>query len=216
VVKNNPSGLSRAPQAQRREDKLRGIVHEAEAQFARYGYEGASLESIGAAVGMSRHALLYYYPSKEALYRAVLDDVLAHWLTGMGELARAAEPRAGLAAYIAAKLKSSRERPAGSHVFTKEVIAGAPHYGDAITRLVQPALAADVKAFERWARAGLVRRAHFRQVLFMIWAMTQAWADHAAQFALLLGRSRLGDDDFEAAHTVILDMAWGTLAPTRD
>jgi TetR/AcrR family transcriptional regulator len=202
--------------SEKRQDKERTMLREAEAQFARFGYEGATLESIGAALGMSRHALLYYYPSKEALYRTVLDDVLAHWLTGMGELARAAAPQAALAAYIAAKLKSSRERPAGSHVFTKEVMAGAPHYGDAITRLVQPALAADVKAFERWARAGLVRRTHFSHVLFMIWAMTQAWADHAAQFALLLGKARLGEGDFEAAHRVILDMAWGALAPPRD
>lgn len=203
-----------ATRAERRLDKERTILREAEAQFARFGYEGASLEAIGAAVGMSRHALLYYHPSKEALYRAVLDDVLTHWLGGMGELARADDPQSGLAAYIAAKLKSSRERPAGSHVFTKEVIAGAPHYGDAITRLVQPALAADVKAFERWARAGRVRKADFRHLIFMIWAMTQAWADHAPQFALLLGKAALGDDDFAAAHRVILDMVWGALALT--
>jgi TetR/AcrR family transcriptional regulator len=217
VVKNNPSGLtrapSRAPQAARRIDKERTILREAEAQFARFGYEGASLEGIGAALGMSRHALLYYFPSKETLYRAVLDDVMSHWLSGMGELARAADPKAGLAAYIAAKLKSSRERPDGSRVFTKEVIAGAPHYGEAITTQVQPALAADVRAFERWARDGRVQRADFRHLIFMIWAMTQAYADHAPQFALLLGKARLDAGDFDAAQAVILRMAWGAVAP---
>jgi TetR/AcrR family transcriptional regulator len=216
VVKNIPSGLTRAAPSEKRQDKERSILREAESQFARYGYEGAALESIGGALGMSRHALLYYFPSKERLYRAVLDDVLAHWLGGMGELAQAADPRAGLDAYITAKLRSSRERPDGSRVFTKEVMAGAPHYGDAITQLVQPALAADVKAFERWARAGRVRRTDFRHLIFMIWAMTQAWSDHAPQFALLLGRAQLGDDDFAAARRVILDMVWGALAPARE
>lgn len=189
------------------------MLREAEAQFARFGFEGATLEGIAAALGMSRHALLYYYPSKEALYRQVLDDVLSHWLGGMGELARADDPQAGLAAYIAAKLKSSRERPDGSRVFTKEVIAGAPHYSEAITRQVRPVLEADVKAFDRWARAGRVRRTDFRHLIFMIWAMTQAYADHAPQFALLLGKAALADQDFAAAQDVILQMAWGALAP---
>jgi TetR/AcrR family transcriptional regulator len=197
----------------RRLDKERVILREAEAQFARFGFEGAKLEAIGAALGMSRHALLYYYPSKEALYRQVLDDVMAHWLGGMGDLARAADPQQGLADYIAAKLKSSRERPDGSRVFTQEVIAGAPRYSEAITKQVQPVLEADVRAFERWARAGRVRRAPFRHLVFMIWAMTQAYADHAPQFALLLGKPALGDDDFDAAQAVILRMAWGAVAP---
>jgi TetR/AcrR family transcriptional regulator len=197
----------------RRLDKQRSILREAEAQFARVGFEGARLEAIGAALGMSRHALLYYYPSKEALYREVLDDVLSHWLGGMGELARAADPRQGLADYVAAKLKSARQRPDGSRVFTQEVMAGAPRYSEAITKQVQPVLEADVRAFERWARAGRVRRAPFRHLVFMIWAMTQAYADHAPQFALLLGKPALGDDDFDAAQAVILRMAWGAVAP---
>jgi TetR/AcrR family transcriptional regulator len=197
----------------RRLDKQRSILREAEAQFARFGFEGARLEAIGAALGMSRHALLYYYPSKDVLYRQVLDDVLSHWLGGMGELAHATDPEQGLADYIAAKLKSSRERPDGSRVFTQEVMAGAPRYSEAITKLVRPVLDADVQAFERWARAGRVQRTDFRHLMFMIWAMTQAYADHERQFALLLGKPMLGDEEFAAAQDVVMRMAWGALAP---
>jgi TetR/AcrR family transcriptional regulator len=218
VVKDNPSGLTREPRPRtaRGRDKERTILREAESQFARYGFEGASLEGIGAAIGISRHALLYYFPSKEALYRAVLDDVMWHWLSGMGELARAADPRAALGAYIEAKLASSRERPEGSRVFTKEVIAGAPHYGHAITARVRPVLEADVQAFERWARAGLVKRVDFRHLIFMIWATTQAYADHAAQFARLLGRPALEPADFRAARRTIEAMVLGALRPDAE
>jgi TetR/AcrR family transcriptional regulator len=197
----------------RRLDKERAILREAEAQFARLGLEGATLEGIAAALGMSRHALLYYYPSKELLYRHVLDDVMQHWLAGMGALALADDPRQGLADYIGSKLQSSRDRPDGSRVFTQEVIAGAPHYSEAITHQVRPVLDADVRTFEHWARTGRVRSNDFRHLIFMIWAMTQAYADHEPQFALLLGKPALQDDDFAAAHDVILRMAWGALAP---
>ena len=213
MVSPDPLRRPPVPRAARRLDKERAILREAEAQFARFGFEGASLESIGAAVGISRHALLYYFPSKEQLYRRVLDDVLAHWLQGMGELARAADPAAGLRSYIAAKLRSSRERPDGSRVFTKEVMAGAPHYADAISGQVLPVLRADVRAFQRWARAGLVRRLDFRHLLFTIWAMTQAYADHAPQFALLLGKEVLQAADFNAAQQVIEELVLGALRP---
>jgi TetR/AcrR family transcriptional regulator len=195
-------GGRRPPRAARIE-KERRILREAEAQFARYGFEGASLEDIAAAVGLSRHNLLYYFPSKQALYHQVLDDVMTQWLAGMGELAVGDDPETALRRYIAAKLRSSRERPDGSAVFTKEVIAGAPRYADAITRRVAPALAADVRVFERWARQGRVARLDFRHLMFVIWAVTQAYADLAPQFALLLGKPALDKADFAAAQAVI-------------
>src|SRR6185295_16163137 len=86
-------------------EKERAILREAEAQFARYGFEGASLEGIATAVGISRHNLLYYFPSKERLYRRVLDDVMTQWLAGMGALAVGDDPEVALARYIAAKMR---------------------------------------------------------------------------------------------------------------
>ena len=192
----------RPPRAARlRKEQL--ILSEAEAQFARYGFEGASLENIAAALGLSRHHLLYYFPSKEVLYRRVLDDVMTQWLAGMGELAVGDDPESGLRRYIGAKLRSARERPHGSAVFTKEVIAGAPRYADAITARVAPVLAADVRAFRRWARQGRIARLDFRHLMFVIWAVTQAYADLAPQFALLLGKRTLDRADFSAAQAVI-------------
>jgi TetR/AcrR family transcriptional regulator len=184
-------------------EKEQAILREAEAQFARFGFEGASLEGIAAAVGISRHNLLYYFPSKERLYRRVLDDVMTQWLAGMGALAVGDDPQAALSRYIADKLRSSRERPDGSKTFTKEVIAGAPHYADAITSRVGPALAADVRVFERWARQGRIARVDFTHLMFVIWAVTQAYADLAPQFALLLGKSELDGTDYERAQALI-------------
>ena len=184
-------------------ERERGILREAEAQFARYGFEGASLEGIATAVGISRHNLLYYFPSKERLYRRVLDDVMTQWLAGMGALAVGDDPEVALARYIAAKMRSSRERPDGSKTFTKEVIAGAPHYADVIVDRVGPALAADVRVFERWARQRRIAKVDFTHLMFVIWAVTQAYADLAPQFALLLGKPALEAADYARAQALI-------------
>jgi TetR/AcrR family transcriptional regulator len=188
---------------ERRREKEEAILREAEAQFAKSGFDGSSLESIAAALGLSRHLLLYYFPSKEALYRRVIDDVLTQWLEGMGALAEGDDPAAALRRYIGAKLRSSSERPDGSRVFTQEVMAGVPRYADALVRQVLPVLKTDVRTFERWARAGRVRPMHFTHLMFVLWAATQAYADLAPQFALLLGKRALDEGDFVAAQSVI-------------
>ena len=191
--------------------KEAAICAEAEKQFAQFGFEGTSLEQIAQALSLSRHNLLYYYPSKDALYRTVLDAVLDDWLGRMAGIVTGADPDAALREYIAAKLRYSRERPAGSQVFAREVMAGAPRFRDAIEARVLPALNADVKTFERWARAGLVRKLDFRHLMFTIWASTQAYADQSAQYAILLGKPALDAKDFKAAEGVIAGMVLGSL-----
>ena len=83
--------LVRQPSASRLR-KQDHILSQAEALFARDGFEGTSLEAIGNASGFSRHNLLYYYPNKEALYQAVLDSVLDDWLGRMTDLSADGEP----------------------------------------------------------------------------------------------------------------------------
>ena len=51
------------------------LLAEAEKLFAAHGFAGVSLRDIGQAASLSNAALLHYYPSKEKLYRAVLDRV---------------------------------------------------------------------------------------------------------------------------------------------
>jgi len=215
TARKSPSRGAPAPQApQPRAARVRkeaAICAEAERQFAQFGFEGASLENIAAAIGISRHNLLYYYPSKEALYRKVLDDVLAEWLARMDGIVSGTDPAGAMREYIAAKLRFSRERPAGSQVFAREVMAGAPRFRDAIEARVLPALNADVRTFERWAREKRIVRLDFRHLMFTIWASTQAYADLGPQFAILLGKPALEEDDYRAAGQLITQLVLGGL-----
>lgn len=47
--------------------------------FASHGYEGVSLQAIADSVGVAKQTLLYHYPSKDRLRRAVIEQVLEHW-----------------------------------------------------------------------------------------------------------------------------------------
>ena len=51
------------------------ILGEAVRQFAECGYEGTSIATIAERAGLSKQNLMYYFPTKQALYQRVLDIV---------------------------------------------------------------------------------------------------------------------------------------------
>jgi TetR/AcrR family transcriptional regulator len=62
------------------------ILVAAEDAFARLGFEGASLNNIAEAAGVARSTPAYFFGSKEALYDAILERVIAR---GQDAMARA-------------------------------------------------------------------------------------------------------------------------------
>ncbi|MCY4745148.1 TetR family transcriptional regulator C-terminal domain-containing protein [Pelomonas sp. UHG3] len=194
--------------------KQEAILAEAERQFARFGFEGVSLDSIAAALDLSRQNLLYHWPSKEDLYRAVLDSVMGEWMASMSAIAQADEPEAAIQSYVSVKLRFSRERASGNAVFTREIMAGAPRYRDVLKAQVMPLLHADVERFEHWADQGLIRRLDFTHLMFLIWSSTQAYADLGPQYSLYMGKPALDEEDFERARRLLTDIIWRSLQIT--
>ncbi|WP_426195589.1 TetR/AcrR family transcriptional regulator [Massilia sp. DWR3-1-1] len=204
------SALADKPAVKRRvldRDRLEAdLVAIAVRVFAESGYEGASIASVAAQAGLSKQNLMYYFPTKQALYQRVLDDVLDEWLARMDQLADPqGAPADMLRAYIHAKLRFSREQPWASRVYALEVISGAPLYGQQIRRRVVPLVRKDIAVFERWIAEGRIAAVNATHLLFAIWAMTQSYADFAAQMALVLER-KLSARDFADAEKMIVDM----------
>ena len=190
------------------------IIAEAVRVFAEYGYEGASVATIAENVGLSKQNLMYYFPTKQALYQRVLDDVLDNWLERMANLAEPdGEPAAVLRAYIGAKLAFSREHPLASRVYAMEVISGAPMYGAQIRERVVPLVRKDIEVFERWIAEGRIAPVNATHLLFAIWAMTQSYADFATQMQLVLGAGALTGAEFSDAEETICKLVIASLVP---
>jgi TetR/AcrR family transcriptional regulator len=195
-------------------DKLEAeITAEAVRVFAECGYEGTSIATVAENAGLSKQNLMYYFPTKQALYQRVLDEVLDEWLARMESLADAdQDPRAVLRTYVQAKLKFSREHPWASRVYAMEVISGAPLYGGQIQSRVVPLVRKDIEVFEQWISAGKIAPINATHLLFAIWAMTQSYADFSAQMALVLNRKQLTKKDFDDAEQVIVDMVLAAIS----
>jgi TetR/AcrR family transcriptional regulator len=211
-----PSGSEQFKTGRRhtaRERVEAAIIGAAVRVFADCGYEGTAVAAIADAAGLSKQNLMYYFPTKQALYQRVLDGVLDDWLARMESLADPQrEPRQVLRAYINAKLRFSREQPLASRVFAMEVLGGAQLYGEQIRTRVVPLVRRDIEAFERWIGEGKMAPVNATHLLFAIWAMTQSYADFGPQMQLVLGRE-LTQQDFDDAEELIMSMVLRTVAP---
>ncbi len=58
--------------------------------FAAHGFDGTPLQAIADEVGIAKPSLLYHFPSKDELRRAVLDQVMSHWNEVLPRLLHAA------------------------------------------------------------------------------------------------------------------------------
>ncbi|HDR9057696.1 TetR/AcrR family transcriptional regulator [Burkholderia vietnamiensis] len=160
----------------------------AEAVFAERGLDGASTAMIAERAGLPKANLHYYFPTKLALYRRVLDDLFEDWHRAAGSFEAGDDPVEAIGGYVRAKMDLSRRRPLGSKVWANEIIHGAAHMQDILSERVKPWFETRVKVIEGWIARGLLAPIDASALLYLIWATTQHYADFDAQIRALSGK----------------------------
>lgn len=183
--------MARAAETRRRtrsqEEKENRILASALDVFARNGFAGATLDEIAAGAGMSKPNLIYYFASKEDIYRAVLGRTLETWLEPLIALDPAGEPLAEIRAYIHRKLEMSRDRPQESRLFAGEILAGAPLIRDALEGDLKDLVDQKVAVIRQWIAGGRLAPHDPYHLIFALWATTQHYADFDTQVRAVLG-----------------------------
>ena len=80
--------------------------------FSQQGFRGATLDQIAEVAGLSKPNLLYYFPSKDAVYLALLDRLLETWLDPLRHMNPKGDPVTEVLSYVRRKLDLSRDIPA--------------------------------------------------------------------------------------------------------
>ncbi|OXI78248.1 TetR family transcriptional regulator [Burkholderia sp. AU31652] len=160
----------------------------AEAVFAERGLDGASTAMIAERAGLPKANLHYYFPTKLALYRRVLDDLFEDWHRAAGSFEADDDPVEAIGAYVRAKMALSRRRPLGSKVWANEIIHGAEHMQDILSERVKPWFDTRVKVIDGWIARGLLAPIDAHALMYLIWATTQHYADFDAQIRALSGK----------------------------
>ncbi|MEM1289257.1 MAG: HTH-type transcriptional regulator RutR [Pseudomonadota bacterium] len=176
---NKPSRIQQVNRA--------AIADAAVVEFSARGFHGATIDAIAEKAGMSKPNLLYYFPSKDAIYRSVLEQIVEEWLSPLLMLDPDADPVEELRRYISLKMQMSADRPEASRFFASEIIAGAPHVKDFLKGRLKKAVDAKSKVIKQWIADGKLAPIDPYHLIFVIWASTQHYADFATQIDAVTG-----------------------------
>lgn len=168
------------------QERNRGAILEAALEvFSRESFRGATLDQIAAEAGLSKPNLLYYFPSKEAIYTELLTGLLETWLDPLKKLDPGGEPVEEIVAYVRRKLKLAREYPRESRLFANEIVQGAPRIIERIDSELRLIVDEQVEVISDWASSGRMAAHDPLHLIFSIWATTQHYADFDVQVRTL-------------------------------
>jgi TetR/AcrR family transcriptional regulator len=193
------------PRSVRKENEA-AILKAAEEVFAEYGFKGATTAMIAEKAGIPKANLHYYFPTKLALYRKVVDNIFNIWLASANSFDESDDPVEALTRYITEKMDISRTHPMGSKVWANEIIHKAPVIQDTLETTLRDWQDTRVAVIQRWIDQGKIAPINPEYLLYMIWATTQHYADFGHQIATLNGGKPLSDKQFEDAKRNVVEI----------
>lgn len=155
--------------------------------FSAHGFKGATLDQIAEQAAMSKPNLLYYFKSKDDIYRAVLQHTLDVWLEPLTELNPKGDPIQEIDAYIRRKIELSRTAPKASRLFANEILQGAPKIGAILGGPLKALVDEKAGLIRHWMAEGRLATLDPYHLIFAIWATTQHYADFAVQVRAVMG-----------------------------
>lgn len=153
--------------------------------FSQNGFRGTTLDQIAKAAGMSKPNMIYYFPSKEAIFVTLLKQHMDAWLAPLRDIDPDGEPLVQIRAYVRRKVQMSRDMPRESRLFANEIVQGAPRLKDYLSGDLKSLFDQSTALFERWMDEGKIARMAPDHLIYAIWATTQTYADFEAQIRVL-------------------------------
>lgn len=202
--------MSETPMTRIQLENRRRIMEGALEVFSVEGFRGATLDQISAASGLSKPNLLYYFPSKEAIYTRLLTDLLEIWLQPLEEMSPEGEPLDEVLRYVQRKLDMSRDMPRESRLFANEMLRGAPQISEVLSGRLRDLVGARAALLSQWMAEGRLKQTPPDHLIISIWALTQHYADFEVQVRAVLGPDR---DPYPEAADYLSALFRNLLAP---
>jgi TetR/AcrR family transcriptional regulator len=194
----------------RNEEKILDAAQEVIAEF---GFHGATIDLIAERAGISKPNLHYYFPTKVDLQIAALKRTLDIWVDSLAKLDPQGDPAEQLSQYIAEKVQMAYQSPVASRVFANEILRGAPLLGDYLRTELRALVTQKARIIQGWIDQGKLAPVDPTQLVFLIWAATQHYADFAPQVRAVLGVKSLTPAFFQEVQTFLSNLVLRGVLP---
>ncbi|MHB8512722.1 MAG: TetR/AcrR family transcriptional regulator [Actinomycetota bacterium] len=151
------------------DQRKRELLTHAARFFGRNGFEGTSLEQIAEASGVRKQTLLYYFPTKEALFDACVEDLAGRAATALSEALEAPQGGFERAENVIRSLFRLAEEWPDFPSFIREASRSGPEVVSKIASELEPLRKRALVFLERGMDEGTFRRQDPTLLLFTLY-----------------------------------------------
>ena len=175
------------------------ILAAAEAEFVRQGYSGATMQGVADRAGLPKANVHYYFKSKKNLYTAVLTTIIEEWNEGLVSMTKDSDPKVVIEQFVLTKLHQAFAHPTRHKLFALEVINGAPYLQDFMATTMKEWALDKSAVMQSWYEQGKIAIDDPLQLLILIWATTQRYAEFETEIVGLLNKDAYDETDVKRA-----------------
>jgi AcrR family transcriptional regulator len=183
-------------------------------RFAADGYAGTSLNDIADEVGIRRPSVLHHFPSKEALYRAVVLESFTAWLAIVDEtVGPTGEGWPQVEKVLRAAFQFFEEHPEFVRLVRREALDGGPILAEEIDVVLRPLFDKSASWLAQEMDAGRLRRYDPAQLILTGYGAVLSYLSDAPLAGALLSADPLSSNALAERREHVFDVLRTALEP---
>lgn len=197
-----------------RDDSEHRILDAAVKLFAAHGFKGASLQMIAASADLPKANLLYYFSTKQELYRRVIEHVFQIWEVAAESFVGATDPVVAISGFIEQRMEIARSFPEGNQIWGSEVAGGAKQAGDYLDGVLDGRLRGHEAMIRDWVETGKLAPINPKNLLFMLFAIPHYYAAFSREIASHNDGNPLSDRQWQDAKRDVIAIVLRGVLPS--